>query len=85
MGTISYSSLYYLLRYCALAIINNATTRKARLQMALANATTEEEFQKIIAELQEFNSTSNTEKSDDSTASDSQDPFLQPDFYSQYQ
>ena len=52
--------------------------------MALANATTEEEFQKIIAELQEFNSTSNTEKSDDSTESDSQDPFLQPDFFSQY-
>ena len=60
-------------------------TRKARLQMALANATTEEEFQKIIAELQEFNSASNTEKSDDSTETDSQDPFLQPDFYSQYQ
>ena len=53
--------------------------------MALANATTEEEFQKIIAELQEFNSASNTEKSDDSTKTDSQDPFLQPDFYSQYQ
>ena len=50
--------------------------------MALANATTEEEFQKIIAELQEFNSASNKEKSDDSTETDSQDPFLQPDFYS---
>ena len=59
-------------------------TRKARLQMALANATTKEEFQKIIAELQEFNSTSNTEKSDDASESDSQDPFLQPDFFSQY-
>ena len=36
--------------------------KKARLQMALASAATEEEFQKIIAELQDFNSTSNTEK-----------------------
>ena len=54
--------------------------------MALASAATEEEFQKIIAELQDFNSTSNTEKGDDnsSDSDDPEDPYLQEDFFSQF-
>ena len=60
--------------------------KKARLQMALASAATEEEFQKIIAELQDFNSTSNTKKGDDnsSDSDDPEDPYLQEDFFSQF-
>ena len=56
-------------------------TRKQRLQMALANASTEEEFQKIVTELQSFNSEPNTDK-EDSINSDNQDD--QDDFFSQY-
>ena len=43
--------------------------------------TTEEEFQKIVTELQSFNSEPNTDK-EDSINSDNQDD--QDDFFSQY-
>ena len=51
--------------------------KKTRLQMALAKATTEEEFQRIIAELQSCNSS--TEKDDSIGSQEDQD-----DFFSQY-
>ena len=56
-------------------------TRKQRLQMALANAANEEEFQKIIIELQSYNSESNTEKADSINSEDENTPV---DFFSQY-
>ena len=54
-------------------------TKKSRLQMALANASSEEEFQRIITELQSFNSSTNTEKDDSNDSQEDQD-----DFFSQF-
>ena len=54
-------------------------TKKSHLQMALANASLEEEFQRIITELQNFNSSTNTEKDDSNDSQEDQD-----DFFSQF-
>ena len=66
--------------------IRIANFTSTQIKMSVQAINSYEEFQKIIAELQDFNSTSNTEKGDDnsSDSDDPEDPYLQEDFFSQF-